>query len=100
MKSLTGVIDLFSQKLEFILADNDTKEELETIQISGSNIEKDLYEAIIKNNVSNINLIGGPLQYTEKIQSNLKKMLKTNNLFSNVTVKVFSLKGIDLSNNK
>lgn len=100
MKSLTGVIDLFSQKLEFLLTDNDTKEELETISISGNNIEKDLYEAIVKNNVSNINLIGGPIQYTEKIQSNLKKMLKTNNLFSNVTVKVFSLKGIDLSNNK
>lgn len=100
MKSLTGVIDLFSQKLEFILTDNDTKEELGTIQISGNDIEKALYEAIIKNNVSNVNLIGGPIQYTEKIQLNLKKMLKTNSLFSTVPVNVFSLKGIDLSNNK
>ena len=37
MKNLTGIIDLFSTKLNFLLTDMETKEETK-IQINGSNI--------------------------------------------------------------
>ena len=95
MKNLTGIIDLFSTKLDFLLTDVETKEETK-IQINGSNIEKDLYEAVIQNNVSSINLIGGPKQYTQQIKSNLEKMLKTNSNYSNVVVNIFSIKDMKL----
>lgn len=99
MKNLTGIIDLFSTKLNFLLTDMETKEETK-IQINGSNIEKDLYETVIQNNVSSINLIGGPMQYTKRIKSNLEKMLKTNSNYSNVVVNIFSIKDMKIANLK
>ena len=99
MKNLTGIIDLFSTKLNFLLTDMETKEETK-IQINGSNIEKDLYETVIQNNVSSINLIGGPMQYTKQIKSNLEKMLKTNSNYSNVVVNIFSIKDMKIANLK
>ena len=100
MKNLTGIIDLFSTKLNFLLTDMETKEETK-IQINGNNIEKDLYETVIQNNVSSINLIGGPMQYTKRIKSNLEKMLKTNSNYSNVVVEYNNVNftGIELSQN-
>ena len=77
----------------------ETKEETK-IQINGSNIEKDLYETVIQNNVSSINLIGGPMQYTKRIKSNLEKMLKTNSNYSNVVVNIFSIKDMKIANLK
>ena len=96
MKNLTGIIDSFSTKLDFLLTNTETKEETK-IQINGSNIEKDLYEAAIQNNVSSINLIGGPIQYTKRIKSNLEKMLKTNSNYSNVVVNIFSIKDMKIA---
>ena len=50
-----------------------------------------------KNNISSINLIGGPMQYTKRIKSNLEKMLKTNSNYSNVVVNIFSIKDMKIA---